>query len=38
MTFFGVFLLGFGHEIGCCFAVAEQSYAACAWQARWKQN
>ena len=38
--FFGVLLLRFGHEIGCCFAVADasQSHAACAWQARWRQN
>ena len=38
--FFGLLLLRFGHEIGCCFAVADasQTYAACAWQARWKQN
>ena len=38
--FFGLLLLRFGHEIGCYFAVADasQSYAACAWQARWKQN
>ena len=38
--FFGVLLLRFGHEIGCCFAVADasQSHAACAWQARWPQN
>ena len=38
--FFGLLLLRFGHEIGCCFAVADasQSYATCAWQARWKQK
>ena len=38
--FFGVLLLHFGHEIGCCFAVADasQNHAACAWQARWPQN
>ena len=38
--FFGVLMLRFGHEIGCCFAVADasQSHAACAWQARWPQN
>ena len=37
---FGLLLLRFGHEIRCCFAVADasRSYAACAWQARWKQN
>ena len=38
--FFGFLLPRFGHEIGCCFAVADasQSYAACTWQARWKQK
>ena len=38
--FFGVLLLRFGHESGCCFAVADasQSHAACAWHARWPQN
>ena len=38
--FFGLLLLRFGHEIGCCFAVADasQSPAACALQARWPQN
>ena len=38
--FFGFPGLRFGHEIGCCFAVADasQSHAACAWQARWPQN
>ena len=36
--FFGLLLLRFGHEIGCYFADASQGYAACAWQARWKQN
>ena len=37
---FGLLLLRFGHEIRCCFAVADasQSHAACAWQARWRQN
>ena len=36
----GLLLLRFGHEIRCCFAVADasQSHAACAWQARWRQN
>ena len=36
--FFGVPVLRFGHEIGCCFAVADasQSYAACPGRARWK--
>ena len=34
------FVLRFGHEIRCCFAVADasQSDATCAWQARWPQN
>ena len=38
--FFGVLRLRFGHEIRCCFAVADasQSDATCAWQARWPQN
>ena len=32
--------LAFRHESRWCIAVADasQSYAACAWQARWKQN
>ena len=37
---FGLLLLRFGHEIRCCFAVADasQSHVACTWQARWRQN
>ena len=37
---FGVLLLRFRHEIGCCFAVANasQSHATRALQDRWPQN